>query len=506
MMFPPELRCSSFVIIVDNAHAPTKGLLQRIRNREMMELSASRWNATPAANTTTQSSPASLDEPTTPTNLGPKVPLRQISPPVQKRDSTQQPKLAAPATLPPSPSGSPSSESRKGIPNKPVRSKSPRMQQRDSSSSSFETDSKPAATLPMSPMLPGRHHRANHGHSTDTALSQERPRMPQRKRSLLKQEHKDEEAAIGRLLTADEEDDEEEDEEDTQNMDASIVLTALEQQDKGRHALTRRPSQLARQSSFEILPATLPTRQSSFELRHRGASPLSEKVVMEILHHRHHPRPLSPERSQSSASMPNLSRRDTPEDLAAQVEPKLHVSLPNLYLSTTTGLSDSQETGKPRRCAPRLKAASAGDLDSERHARLKTEATMAKPTGFDKEEVTTADHPTAQRIVPSSKVSAGSSVLLTKNQQLQGPPVTTPMPRKPMRQWSFNSQSSESSAGSCKARRFPIFRPGATRPSLPVRNSSFDFTVEHAKSAPPVGKLPGRQSSFPGLHSTFQKL
>jgi hypothetical protein len=542
MMFAGDIRISSYAIIVDNCRIPTTSLLERIRAREMMELSASRWNPTPAA---AQSSPttSNMDESikfttkpahVSPTNLGPKVPLRQVSPPVQKRDNTHQVLSSAPSATAAAALESPTFTTRKGSrPNIPVRSLSPGMQPRsllgeEGNSSSSLMD--PHDELPMSPMLPTRHHR--HGHIHDEN-AQQRPRMPQRKSSLLKRHVDTKKEEITRLLNDDDDGDE-----DTNNMDASSVSIILSKPEE-RQSLTRRPSIPTRQSSFEILPATLPTRQSSFELRHRAAtSPLSEKVVAQILHHY---QPSSPLRSQFSASMPNSPRQDSDDQLmaAAYLEAKLYASLPNMHLSLGVATSQNDQqllslTEEKEVLSDKVRRTVA--LDTQQHARRsRHEAAKATVTAkeasegshrFLEQDNVMAPQPkqlaaaaSSQTLPPLSTLSDSFKVSTSAPSQdwsarvpgISGPPPPSPppttlLPRKPVRQFSFNSASSASSdaSSSCKARRFCRFRPGVATSSLPVRNSSFDYGVERGDTA--LGMLPSRQYSFPGVHSTFRKL
>jgi hypothetical protein len=537
-MYVGDIRVSSYAIIVDNCRIPTRSLLERIRTREMMELSASRWNPTPAVTqsssisssideristtTTTTTKPAHISH----TNLSPKVPLRHVSPPAQKRESASRELSSASTATSAAALESPTFATRKGRPSIPVRSPSPGMQLRsllgeegNTSSSSMASVASSPEGLPISPTLPNRHFRHRYGHE-ETA--QERPRMPQRKSSLLKQPS-DNEERISKLLKSDDD--------DTNNMDTSNVSIVLTKPEK-RQSLTRRPSIPTRQSSFEILPATVPARQSSFELRHRAASsPLSGKVVALILLRNH---PSSPRRSQFSASMPNLSRQDTENLLvtAAQPEPKLNESIPNIHLSLGVASceGDQQVLSFTKEEEESNRARRTSELDAEQHARPHQKATTLKRIAKEKggagssqfvEQCNVIAPPpeplapaaSSETWPPSSTLSGSSTSAHIQGRSvgLKGirsrPPATTPLPRKPVRQFSFNSASSASSStsSSCKVRRFRRFRPGAATPSSPVRNSSFDYGVERGEAAA-LGVLPGRQSSFPGVFSPFRKL
>lgn len=447
----------SYAIVVDNCKKPTPSLLRRVRSREMMELSASRWDPTPAATTLTSATVAtspslgSTPEEQSPAhtqqqqlNLGPKVPRRQVSPPLQKRDNDTSPK--------------------QGRPNKPVRSKSPLVQPRADEDSSSSTC---GSTLQMSPMVPSRtSKRSTMMNSKDNI--QQKPRMPQRKSSLLHKSHTDQ-AAIQRLLHDASGADSNKAMDDSSRRDSiDLVPSLLVEEDNPSGvaaAPRRRPSFLSRQSSFEILPATLPTRQSSFELRHRAAaSPLSEKVVSEILA----PTP--------KGGSPRRSKSDSVGGFGPTKGPRksMNLSLPNLYLQQAR--TDCNTMPAP---PMDLGGAKASREEAKEESKLKVDSII------DQKEL---------GLAPSKKVPPSHDLLSCP---------TTPKP--PSRKGSFLQQAESGSpdSGGSSKNRFHRYRHGASKPSLPVRNSSFDLGhVDRNKAK----MLPGRQSSFPGLVSSFQKL
>jgi len=485
--------------------------------------------------------------------FGPKVPRRQISPPALKRDAvedgeTTSASSAAVATN--SSTGTSSTSSDR--PHLPVRSKSPLVLQHrtedDMSSSDSSSDNHPSERkrwsryMPPSPMVPSRHH-----------LPTEQPRMPKRKASvktvceeyeiqqLLQSDGNDDEMDLdleeGDLLSRKDAamDDNESHQSQQSQQDSEPSFSSADHHHQGQQPRrpSRRPSLPSRQSSFEILPATLPTRQSSFEIRHRAsvnaaASPLSQRVVAELLQK---PGQQRPPPSLPSATSTNFSLT------AVAIEPLR--SRPHQRSSWPSAVSRQEED--PPKAPAQQDTSSCDEEEATRfHSSLPTilpsgvrspsslmvaTAAPAKQTSA----LTTTTTSTSRE--PSS--SFGSSHHSTTS-SASSSIIKNASPHIPIRRnssldsCSSNDSSSSSSSdatpsgcgGGAKApaaskqhHRFRNYRVStgvSQKPSLPVRTSSFDLSKLSSHSThsheDEEHMLPCRQSSFPGLRTTLQKL
>lgn len=225
---------------------------------------------------------------------------------------------------------------------------------------------------------------------------------------------------------------------------------------------TRRPNLPRRKSSFEILPATLPSRQSSFELRQRINASADANPESEVLIH-------------SADQRLNQSSR-------------LH-----LPTKTLAGEKESEHNFS------RLILPGCSSNDHELATKTKKTKTNeaeqnAKPRVKDKNE--------GDKIMEAKRNSSSLSDKI--EQRIRAVQAFAQRPERTSfrRQLSIDSTSSCDSTGSGGVKaRFRRYRRAA--PSLPVRHSSFELARKEGRQS---GRLPGRQSSFPGLYSSFQHL
>lgn len=503
------------VVVVDNCRLPAKSLLQRLRFREMMELSALRWDSTPSSlsgysahgsisdNLAVASSPSpsttarktvgqnnaaanSTSTSTSPTyNLGPKVPRRQVSPPAVKRDTPQQ---KASSVVPAS-----SSNKSSGRPNLPVRTKSPMVQPRHPLDDSeqehgqdLQENAKPEP--PLSPLVRSRHQHHYH-RGSDYNINTE-PRIPKRKSSLIAAAR--DEAGIHRILQQEEgslssssvsesggkHQDAVTDR--STSREAQMGVSQSQEQQKVRQ-LTRRPSLPRRQSSFERLPATMPTRQSSFEIRHRAkASPslgqLDSGIIEEV--------PQSTWcRSTAATSQGRRlqSSRVIKDDVNDDV--RLSASLPTGVDEPFDEHREEMEQGQPVTTNENIK-------ESE----WLPSPVVVKRIAPSRHSPSTAadfDCATGMGICPHA----------TKDQCPSTPRSDRDLKLPQQQTTPTSNSSSDSGKLSNGPHRFRRFR-GGSRPSLPVRTSSFDMSMLR-RGKDIVRVLPGRKASFPDLRSTF---
>ena len=521
MVVSAEVKRPSVVVVVDNCRLPAKSLLQRLRFREMMELSALRWDSTPSslsgysahgsisdniAAATSSPSPSTTAKQTAgqtntvatsmnnslTNNLGPKVPRRQVSPPAVKRDG--HPKKAS--------SVEPTSNSNKssGRPNLPVRTKSPMVQSRhplDDSAQEhgqdLQEDSKQEP--PLSPLVHSRHHHLSH-RGRDNNINTE-PRIPQRKNSLIAaardevgiyQILQQEEGSLSSSLDLEMGGNHEDSLSDPRTSGKTKRgVPQLQEQTKARQ-LTRRPSLPRRQSSFERLPATMPTRQSSFEIRRRAkASPSSDQLDSGI------PQEVPQSTLRRSTTATSQGRRLRSSRLTkddASDDGSLSSSLPTGATEPFDKQSEEVKQGQPVVTNGHIKESEwlpspvvVKRIAPSRHS-PSTAADFDCVTGMGLCQHVTKDQ------CPSTPRSDHELKLL----QHQTAPTS-------------NSSSDSGSPNNRKTNgthRFRRFR-GGSRPSLPVRTSSFDMNLlRQGKEL--VRVVPGRKRSFPGLRSTFQHL
>ena len=439
-----EQHIRTVTIVFDNARLPTRSLLNRMRTRELQRQQQRRWM--PSVPSLRASSPSSRSQHTSSSSSSctsvPRVPRRQLSPPLQRRDEAGN-LVAKDSALPSlSPTTTTTTTTTTDRPNLPVRSNNPSVSASEELQTNNESTEDTASeseqgeqdrTLDLSPMIPSRR---NSGI----------PRIPRRKNSLL--------ARSGLI-----DDNIDKEDESTLVSEATVVQEQPSQHDKAsdnnvgtdttssntRHASTsHRPSLPRRKSSFEILPASLLTRQSSFELRHRLHVSKSSDKRYEELYHRPTP--------QHSSSLPLQQQKHSTTS-------RRTASVPNIALHYS-GNAAVHKRSADMTAGEDLSKAHSNDKKAEQRER--------------------AVQVLARRSTDRSK-----------------------MP--PRRQWSIESTSSCDSVGSTGSKgRFRHYRTQRhTNASLPVRKNSFD---SYEKVKRNTGRLPGRQSSFPGVHSTFQHL
>lgn len=401
-----------------------------------MERSAERWMPAPSTAQRQSDQPSQGDV----SPSFPRVPRRKLSPPSHKPNEGE---TTAPSVPYPN----------NDRPSLPVRTKSPLIQgrelQEESSpssqspssirqlSESSSTTPPPPATvdssLPPSPMRRSSLKRNN-------AL----PSIPRRKRSLLSQSG---------LM------------EDAEGEGETTIDQERSGWETGSESPSRRPTLPRRKSSFEILPARLPSRQSSFELRHRLHVSTSDHKFEDLVY--------SSRTLKQSSSLPLTQRKLS--DKAAH----------------SSSWSNSPST--------RFKK---DDVSLHSHAEIDETDDIHTETEIEE----TGSYPPTKREKAEEDISADAAMSKSKKyekreravQALVERPRRSTKPSLPTRQWSLDSASSCDSTGGAKSRFRRFRRP----PSLPVRQSSFDLSEKQKKR----GRLPGRQSSFPGLNSSFQKL
>lgn len=488
----------SIVIIEDNCKVPVPSLLHRLRTREMMNLSALRWDSTPGAmvgfpahggsfsddlvaayTSSPVISKSSPNNPTTTTatttnRQGPKVPRRQISPPAAKRHNPNQPPTTKPSSLPSSPAAQ-----KRDRPNLPVRTLSPAIQPRDEEGEAAAKSSPQSRLLALSPMV--RSSRL----ATTTTKQQQAARIPKRKSSLIVAARN--EVNIHRIL---QEDFDLEDDNDDNNAGRLNRYNSREP--------PKRPSQPRRLSSFEVLPATMPTRQSSFEIRHRVASSplLSDKVCFKICSDILHSAELS------SSSSPEVSPHDT---IRSSRSPQQSSSLPIHQKIQESEVQECDTTTKIKMIAS-LSMPQFNNAKETTPDHFMTVWSRSKNSG----ELDAPPNKVAAQTPPSdnTEIDLGKHLTSVACYKRAGDKEQCPStPRQTVAAGLLSShiQCPDSDSSSDK-RRFRRFRTGSAKPSLPVRTSSLNLKTARQKSDTKSTRVPGRQSSFPGLRSSFQQL